>query len=149
MKFRSRDGEMKRLALTDGRVWRIGTDWKFLPEDVHSEAYAIGCVSEDMIRAAQDMVLPGEGDDAPPAAPVVDAPPEDIPEATNPVEPPVTPENRHATILEKMRVMIDSGEEGTMTAKGLPNKKKLTELTGFAATAEEFTKAWAVIISEQ
>ena len=143
MKFRSRDGEMKRLALLDGRVWLIGTEWKEIPDDVHQDAYAIGCVSEDMVRSAQDMTLP-------PAAPVaVDPAPVAVDPA--PVAPaPVAPvADRNVAVLAHMREMVASGATGTMTAKGLPNKKFLFEKCGFTPSTKEFDKAWAVIISEE
>lgn len=142
MKFRSRDGKTKRIEFHDGRVWLVGTEWKFLPDIVHSEAYAVGCVSEDMVKAAQNMTLPTD------EIPAGTGPAPDAGE-TETQEPPVGPENREPVILEKMKAMVASGDEGTMTAKGLPNKKTLTDHCGFAPTPAEFTKAWAIILSEQ
>ena len=48
MKFKSKDGQDKRVVTTDGHLAVIGTEWRELPEHLHSLAYAAGCISEDM-----------------------------------------------------------------------------------------------------
>lgn len=49
-KFKSASGEDVRIALLDGHVTIIGAEWRPLHERYHKEAYANGCVSEDMFK---------------------------------------------------------------------------------------------------
>lgn len=49
-RFKSASGENVRLVLMDGHVTIVGADWRDLHERYHKEAYANGCVSEDMFK---------------------------------------------------------------------------------------------------
>lgn len=49
-KFKSITGSRVRIALLDGHVAWIEEEWTDLHPRFHSEAYAAGCVSEDMYR---------------------------------------------------------------------------------------------------
>ena len=51
-KFKSTTGQPVRVALIDGHVAIIGTEWTDLHERFHSQAYANMCISEDMIKNA-------------------------------------------------------------------------------------------------
>jgi len=48
-KFRSKSGTTVRLALLDGHVTLVGSEWQDLHERFHSAAYSAGCVSDDMV----------------------------------------------------------------------------------------------------
>lgn len=48
IKFRSRNGEPVRVILPSGPCAIVGNDWRSLPEKFHQEAYASGCVSDNM-----------------------------------------------------------------------------------------------------
>jgi len=50
MRFKSRDGEEKRIALLNGQIAIVGKEWKELPDSMAAEAYAAGCISEGDIR---------------------------------------------------------------------------------------------------
>lgn len=57
-RFKSMSGEEVRIARIDGHVAIIGTEWTDLHPRFHSDAYAAGCISEDMIRNAPTDVDP-------------------------------------------------------------------------------------------
>jgi len=48
-KFKSVDGEPKRIALTTGHVYLIGNKWTDIPELAWRLAYAEGCISEEFV----------------------------------------------------------------------------------------------------
>lgn len=49
MKFRSRsDSEVARLASTTGHIILVGQEFVEVPQHMESEAYANGCVSEEL-----------------------------------------------------------------------------------------------------
>lgn len=49
-RFKSTTGEPVRIAMIDGHVTIVGTDWTDIHERFHTQAYAGGCISEDMIK---------------------------------------------------------------------------------------------------
>lgn len=52
-KFKSIASKPVRIALLDGHVAWVTEEWVDLHPRFHSEAYAAGCVSQDMYRNAQ------------------------------------------------------------------------------------------------
>lgn len=50
MKFRSRNGDTKRIATTDGHCAIVTEEWRELPEHLHEAAYAAGCMSDEGIQ---------------------------------------------------------------------------------------------------
>lgn len=46
--FRSPTPDTRRIALTTGHIYLIGPEWSPLPDFAWTEAYAAGCISEDM-----------------------------------------------------------------------------------------------------
>lgn len=52
MKFRTRSGSI-RLATTSGHITWLTEEWRDLPEVFHAEAWASGCISEDMAQVLQ------------------------------------------------------------------------------------------------
>ena len=48
MRFCSRDGEIKRVASTSGHVLRIGKEFVEVPAHMEGEAFAAGCLSEEV-----------------------------------------------------------------------------------------------------
>jgi hypothetical protein len=52
-RFKSADGSEVRVALETGHVTIIGNEWTELHERFHSQAYANGCISEDMAKLAE------------------------------------------------------------------------------------------------
>lgn len=49
-RFKSTSGNQVRIALLNGHVALIGSDWTDLHQRFWNDAYANGCISEDMIK---------------------------------------------------------------------------------------------------
>lgn len=123
-KFRSLSGEAVQVALTNGHVTVVGSEWKPLPEHFHREAYARGCISEDMIND-------------------IKGPPKGAPGKTN-----LTPEERAEKIQSVIRQMVSENVPEKFTTTGLPRAEAVNEACGFATTAEERTAAFDAVSGE-
>lgn len=55
--FRSNDGTEKYIALTSGHAFRIGNEWRMIPEFAWTACYAGGCISKDMIENTATSVV--------------------------------------------------------------------------------------------
>ena len=115
MKFRSRDGEPKRIALTDGRIAVITEEWRDLPDDMAPAAYGLGCISEDMVGIA------GPEDEAKKRAPV---------------------ELTVETVKAAIKTMLERNQDGDFTKVGLPDKTALNKMCGGKVDADIFDQAW-------
>lgn len=121
MKFRTRKGSL-RLATTLGHVTHLTEEWKELPEIFHAEAYANGCISDEM---AEVLAKDGSLDES-----KVDV--DQSPEQT-----------RMDSVRAAVKEMNDAREvDGMFTDSGLPNLRRLREIAGFEVTAEERDTAW-------
>lgn len=49
-RFKSTTGKPVRISTTEGHVTWVETSWTDLHQRFHSQAYANGCISEDMIK---------------------------------------------------------------------------------------------------
>lgn len=56
-RFKSMSGEDVRIARVDGHVTVITTEWTDIHPRFFSEAYAAGCISEDMVKAGSSNSL--------------------------------------------------------------------------------------------
>ena len=135
MKFRSRsDSQVIRLASTSGHICLVGREFVEIPEHMEAEAYANGCVSEELYNAikadlAGGLLSGGGGARLPGSA-----------------EPQTT---RVSTIKQQIEAMLDSGEDGAFTAAGLPNLKVLSGKCGFQVSKDEMELAWGEIAAEK
>jgi hypothetical protein len=118
-KFRSIDGTDVHVKLTSGHTAVIGKDWRPLPDHMHREAYANGCISDNML---QGMAGPKE------------PPGKDGDKANDP--------ERAAKILAAIKVMIDANKPEKFTTTGLPRADALSEAVGFEVTSAERDAAW-------
>ena len=138
MKFRSRsDSEVARLASTTGHIILVGQEFVEVPQHMESEAYANGCVSEELYNSikadmAKGALATGEGGDAKPAGGIK------LPSDTG-------QSDRPAVIRQAIQGMLDGGEDGAFTAAGLPNLKVLSGKCGFQVSKDEMESVWKVV----
>lgn len=131
MKFRSRSNtETIRLASTSGDILLIGSEFVEIPAHMEAEAYAKGCVSEEIYNSIRADI---ENDSA------------DATAKTALVSGTLTEEQRVSAIKTAINAMLDSNEEGNFTAQGLPHLKKLSTLAGFTVAKEEMEAVWASV----
>ena len=122
MKFRSRTtSETVRIASTSGHIVLVGNDFVEVPDHMVADAYAAGCISEDMYLSIKDELQKQAEADA-----KIDRP---------------------AVVDEKMQQMLDSEDKSYFTKEGLPNKKVLNTLCGFTVSNDEFEKVWQKIVT--
>ena len=119
MRFCSRDGETKRVASISGHILRIGKAFIEVPAHMEGEAFAAGCLSEEVFTNITAANGPGIN-----AAPPVDRP---------------------ATVKLKIQEMLDGDDPTFFTTKGTPNRTVLDELCTFKVTKEEFEAAWEAV----
>lgn len=139
MRFRSRsNSEVARLASTSGHIILVGQELVEVPQHMEAEAYANGCVSEEIYNSikadmAKGALATGEGGDSKPAD-GIKLPSGDI-----------IREDRPSVIRQAIQGMLDGGEEGAFTAAGLPNLKVLSGKCGFQVAKDEMEAAWKVV----
>lgn len=116
MKFKARNGETVRITLKSGHVAIIRHDeWRELPDIFHAEAYAKGCLSENMASEFSSLEKASDGVD------------------------------RQQLIREAVQAMLDDGNTDLFTEAGVPRTNKLSELLGFDVTAAERTAAFDAV----
>lgn len=120
MKFRTRSGTV-RLGSPSGHVHSLTEIWQELDPRFHKEAYAAGCLSEDMVAAIQ--VLQTHGADG--------------------------ALQGDAARLEKAKAavqrMLDGDNPADFTAGGIPDLRRLRVLADFDVSAEERDAAWKAV----
>ena len=132
MRFRSRsDNDVARLTSTSGHIVLVGQEFVEVPQHMEAEAYANGCVSEELYNSikadmARGALAGGEGKGV------------QLPSG-------VTDEARPEVIRRGILEMLDGKEEGAFTAAGLPNLKVLSGKCGFQVAKDEMESAWGEI----
>ena len=146
MRFRSRsNSEVARLASTSGHIILVGQEFVEVPQHMEADAYANGCVSEEIYnsikadmakgaeQAAMEMLAGATGGGAQQVS-GIKLPSGDI-----------VREDRPAVVRQAIQAMLDGGEEGAFTAAGLPNLKVLSGKCGFQVSKDEMEAAWGEI----
>ena len=146
MRFRSRsNSEVARLASTSGHIILVGQEFVEVPQHMEADAYANGCVSEEIYnsikadmakgaeQAAMEMLAGATGGGAQQVS-GIKLPSGDI-----------VREDRPAVVRQAIQGMLDGGEEGAFTAAGLPNLKVLSGKCGFQVAKDEMESAWGEI----
>jgi hypothetical protein len=133
IKVKSRDGEIKRIASTCGRVYLVGKDFVDIPIELEQLAFISGCVSENVINDIIKSQQVEQNEEDPPDVDLTQT---------------KLPTDRVSIISEKIMFMIRRGAKEDFTVSGIPNKKTLAGLCGFAPTKEEFDFAWGNIVEE-
>lgn len=108
---------MIRIALTSGHVTVIDKDWIDLHEMFWSEAYARGCMSEDMLGTA-------------PPIPQIIPPTKEAPQSLSETD-------RNDLIEMAMKEVIGRGNPEDLTAQGKIRTNRLLEILGFEPTSDE------------
>jgi len=119
-RFRSLSGEEVCLSLLSGHVARVGPNWRTLPPIFHQEAYAKGCISDDMLQGvaapgdqqALDLITGGTGGA-------------------------LSAQERMEKIEEVIKQMVSENNPEKFTAGGLPRADLVNEACGFTTSAEE------------
>jgi hypothetical protein len=131
MRFIARKkGEVVRIASTSGHIVLIGNEFTEVPEHMEKDAYANGCVSEELYNSIRtDM----EKESA----------------ATKSLAGgSAHPGDQAPVVIEKIKVMLNSTEEGYFTKAGLPNLKVLEKLCGFTVSRELMEASWEIVSAE-
>lgn len=129
-RFRTRTGEEARLTHESGHI-QVITD-VFVPVHpmFHRDAYANGCVDEEMLRPGGGFV-PASGSAAPPPPPSL------------------TPEQRKERILDAIIEMTNTGDITKFTAGGVPKADILSEMVGFTVPAAERDAIFKELMAEK
>jgi hypothetical protein len=132
MKFIARTkGEVIRLASTSGHIVLVGDEFTEVPKHMESEAFAKGCVSEELYNSIRaDLEA-----DAKKASAAISLNGGGTPDGAD----------RSPIIIAKINEMMDSTEDGYFTEAGLPNLRVLGSLCGFRVSKEEMEEAWFAI----
>lgn len=123
MKFCAPSGEI-RVSNVYGHSAIVGTEWIELPEILHRDAMAAGCMCEQNVVETK----------APVAETAADAPKRVVDEAT--------------VIREVLEVMLVRNEDGDFTADETPNAKVVSKLAGMNVRKEAVMAVWIAMQNE-
>ena len=123
MQFRSPRGEI-RVSNIFGHSAIVGEEWTTVPEVLHRDAMAAGCICEQNVVETK----------APVAETAPDAPKQVVDEAT--------------VIREVLEVMLVRGEDGDFTADGTPNAKVVSKLAGMNVRKEAVMAVFVAMQNE-
>lgn len=136
MRFRTRHGEI-RVAAQPGYVQTVTEEWAELHERFHKEAYAAGCISEDMLEilstataqvgATATAALKSEGDQ------------EKVLQGDS---------ARLEKVKAAIKKMLDSDEPKNFTSAGLPDLRVLRAVADFEVSGDERDEAWKQVQEE-
>lgn len=123
MQFRAPSGEI-RVSNIYGHSAIVGTEWMALPEILHRDAMAAGCICEQSVIETK----------APAPETAADAPKRVVDEAT--------------VIREVLEVMLVRNEDGDFTADGTPNAKVVSKLAGMNVRKEAVMAVFVAMNNE-
>ena len=123
MQFRAPSGEI-RVSNIFGHSVIVGEEWTTVPEVLHRDAMAAGCICEQNVVETK----------APVAETAADAPKQVVDEAT--------------VIREVLEVMLVRGEDGDFTADETPNAKVVSKLAGMNVRKEAVMAVWIAMQNE-
>ena len=118
-KFKSTIGNQVRLSLLSGHTALVGPEWRELPELFHQEAYANGCVSDDMFKAQAMASIPVAKAEA---------------IASN--------GSREAKILKEIAAMVEGNDLKDFTQSGAPDATILSTRVGERITSQKRNEMW-------
>lgn len=117
-KFKSLSGEPVRIALLDGHVTYVNSEFEDLDERFHSGAYSSGCVSDDMIKNQAAAAIPVKQAEAILAL-----------------------SNLDDAILAEMKRIVDENDQDALGAHG-PNAMKLSKVVGKPVSSHKRDELW-------
>lgn len=123
MQFRSPRGDIP-VSNIFGHSVIVGEEWTTVPEVLHRDAMAAGCICEQNVVETK----------APVAETAADAPKRVVDEAT--------------VIREVLQVMLVRGEDGDFTADGTPNAKVVSKLAGMNVRKEAVMAVFVAMQNE-
>ena len=146
MRFRSRsNNEVARLASTSGHIILVGEEFVEVPQHMEADAYANGCVSEEIYNSIKaDMAKSAEQAATEMLAGAIGSGAQQVSAIKLPSGE-IIHEDRSAVVRRAIQGMLDGGEEGAFTAAGLPNLKVLSGKCGFQVAKDEMEAAWGEI----
>lgn len=123
MQFRSPRGDIP-VSNIFGHSVIVGEEWTTVPEVLHRDAMAAGCICEQNVVETK----------APVAETAADAPKRVVDEAT--------------VIHEVLEVMLVRNEDGDFTADETPNAKVVSKLAGMNVRKEAVMAVWIAMQNE-
>lgn len=123
MQFRSPRGDIP-VSNIFGHSVIVGEEWTTVPEVLHRDAMAAGCICEQNVVETK----------APVAETAADAPKRVVDEAT--------------VIREVLEVMLVRNEDGDFTADETPNAKVVSKLAGMNVRKEAVMAVWIAMQNE-
>jgi hypothetical protein len=123
MQFRSPRGDIP-VSNIFGHSVIVGEEWTTVPEVLHRDAMAAGCICEQNVVETK----------APVAETAADAPKRVVDEAT--------------VIREVLEVMLVRNEDGDFTADETPNAKVVSKLAGMNVRKESVMAVWIAMQNE-
>lgn len=112
MKFRAPSGEI-RVSNVFGHAAVVGAEWRCLPEVLHRDALAAGCICEQNVVETK----PAKAETAP-----------GVPQRVVDTE---------RVIREALELMLARDEPGDTTADGTPNARTVSKLCGLNVSKED------------
>ena len=155
MRFRSKNKKDIRIASTTGHVILVGQEWVTVPEHMERDAYASGCISEEMYETMLNMNAPEDSDQGE-ELPHDPANPDKDRDATAKVVDPA-PKSAHETMLESQALtvkaminkMVDEPQVCDFTERGTPNLKVLSDKCEFTVSKAVMEPIWEEIQKER
>lgn len=123
MQFRAPSGEI-RVSNIYGHSAIVGTEWMTLPDILHRDAMAAGCICEQSVVETK----------APVAESAPSAPKRVVDEAT--------------VIREVLEVMLVRNEAGDFTGDGTPNANVVSKLAGMNVRKEAVMNVYVAMKNE-
>lgn len=124
-RFKSTTGQPVRIALTDGHVIVINTDWMDVHQRFHSQAYANGCISEDMVKNT--------------ASSQID------PKVVNVMNNIALQKNE---VADAIRQLVRDNDLESFDSRGKPRSDILTKMVGFRVTNAVRDEVWYKVQQE-
>jgi len=124
-RFKTNDGSEVRIAQLSGAVTWIGPEYAELEDHFHQDAYALGCVSEDMLKnAVLDSVSPKQ------------------------VEELLDKSSLDESMMAEFKRIVDENDQDAMSKKG-PDATKLSKKLGQRISTQKRNAMWYKFQQEQ
>ena len=124
-RFKTNDGSKVRIAQLSGHVAWVGASYEELHERFHSDAYSLGCVSEDMQKnTVLDSVSPKQVDELLERSAIDNA------------------------IIAEFKRIVDENDQDAMSNSG-PDAAKLSKKIGHRISSQKRNGMWHKFQQEQ
>lgn len=124
-RFKTNDGSDVRVAQLSGHVAWVGANYAELDDRFHKDAYALGCVSEDMVKnEVLNSVSQKEAESL------------------------ISKSTLDEDLMAEFKRIVDENDQDAMTAKG-PDASKLTKKLGKRISTQKRNAMWYKFQQEQ